>query len=110
MSTMFQTSRQTKAVKLTDLIAPSFYSLHRDVTAGTHTFYKLAGGRGSTKSSFVGVEIPLGIMRDAAAGRFTNALALRRYGVDLKDSVYTQLLWALDKLGEIGRASCRERV
>jgi hypothetical protein len=48
----------------------------------------LAGGRGSTKSSFVGTEIPLGMMRDAAAGRFINAAALRRYGVDLKDSVY----------------------
>jgi PBSX family phage terminase large subunit len=96
---MFQTSRQTKTVKLTDLIAPSFYSLHRDVAANSHTFYKLAGGRGSCKSSFAGTETPLGIMRDAAAGKFTNALVLRRYGVDLKDSVYTQLLWAIDKLG-----------
>jgi PBSX family phage terminase large subunit len=96
---MSRTNQRAKTVRLTDLIAPSFYGLHRDVANGAHTFYKLAGGRGSTKSSFVGTEIPLGIMRDAAAGRFTNAAALRRYGVDLKDSVYTQLLWAIDKLG-----------
>lgn len=89
----------TSIVKLSDIIAPSFYGLHRDIAAEGHTFYKLGGGRGSAKSSFVGTEIPLGIMRDAAAGKFTNAAALRRYGVDLKDSVYTQLLWAIDKLG-----------
>ncbi|MVB09409.1 Phage terminase large subunit [Caprobacter fermentans] len=88
-----------KTVNLTDIIAPSFYGLHRDIAAEGHTFYKLGGGRGSAKSSFVGTEIPLGIMRDAAAGKFTNAAALRRYGIDLKDSVYTQLLWAIDKLG-----------
>jgi hypothetical protein len=40
-------------------------------TADSHTFYKLAGGRGSCKSSFAGTETPLGIMRDAAAGKFT---------------------------------------
>lgn len=85
--------------KLTDIIAPSFYDLHRDIAAGGHTFYKLAGGRGSTKSSFVGTEIPLGIMRDAAAGQFTNALAYRRYKDNLRSSVYEQLLWAIEKLG-----------
>ena len=88
-----------KQARLTDLIAPSFYGLHRDVAAGDHTFYKLAGGRGSTKSSFVGTEIPLSIMRDAAAGRFTNALAYRRYKDNLRSSVYEQLLWGIDKLG-----------
>lgn len=86
-------------MELSKLIASSFYTVHRDIAAGGHTFYKLAGGRGSTKSSFVGVEIPLGIMRDAAAGQITNAAALRRYGVNLKDSVYEQLLWGIDQLG-----------
>ncbi len=85
--------------KLSDVIAPSFYGLHNDIKASGHTFYKLAGGRGSCKSTFVGVEIPLGMMRDAQSGEFTNALALRHGAVDLKDSVYTQLLWAIDKLG-----------
>ena len=88
-----------KQARLTDIIAPSFYDLHHDIAAGDHTFYKLAGGRGSTKSSFVGTEIPLGIMRDAAAGEFTNALAYRRYKDNLRSSVYEQLLWGIDKLG-----------
>lgn len=86
-------------MELSKIIAPSFYPIHRDIAAGAHTFYKLGGGRGSTKSSFVGTEIPLGIMKDAAAGQFTNAVGLRRYGINLKDSVYEQLLWGIDQLG-----------
>lgn len=35
-------------------------------------------------------------MRD---GSDTNALIYRRYGVNLRDSVYEQLLWGIDKLG-----------
>lgn len=86
-------------MELSSLIAPSFYHLHRDIVASGHTFYKLAGGRGSTKSTFVGIEIPLGIMRDAAADEQTNALVYRRYGVNLRDSVYEQLLWGIERLG-----------
>lgn len=82
--------------KLSDIIAPAFYPVHVDIKAGDHTFYKLSGGRGSTKSSFIGTEIPLGIMRD---GSDTNALVYRRYGVNLRDSVYEQLLWGIEKLG-----------
>ena len=88
-----------KQTNLTDIIAPSFYDLHADITDGLHTFYKLAGGRGSTKSTFVSVEVILGIMRDAAADKFTNALAYRRYKDNLRGSVYEQLLWAIHQLG-----------
>ena len=42
---------------LTKLIAPSFYGVHHDIKAGRHTHYWLKGGRGSTKSSFISVEI-----------------------------------------------------
>lgn len=85
-------------VKLTDVIAPAFYSLHWDIVDRLHTYYRLPGGRGSTKSSFVSVEIILGMMDDANNGKFTNAVVFRRYKVDLHDSVYEQLLWAIDKL------------
>jgi len=96
------TTYQKPTVRLTDAIAPAFYPVHRDILAGRHTYYKLGGGRGSTKSSFAGVEIILGMMRDAAAGRRTNAVAFRRYANTLHDSVYEQLLWAIDKLGVAG--------
>ena len=41
-------------IKLTDVIAPAFYGVHWDIIDGKHTYYDLSGGRGSTKSSFVG--------------------------------------------------------
>ncbi len=80
---------------LTTLIAPSFYAVHHDIKEGRHTHYWLKGGRGSTKSSFISIEIILGMMRDADA----NALVLRKVAVNLKDSVYEQLLWAIEALG-----------
>lgn len=82
-------------IRLSDLIAPAFYSVHRDIAAGKHTHYWLKGGRGSTKSSFVSVEIPLGIMKDPEA----NAVVIRKVGLYLKDSVYEQLLWGIEQLG-----------
>ena len=89
-------------VKLTDIIAPAFYPVHHDIKQGKHTYYKLDGGRGSTKSSFVSEEIISGMMRDAAQGKYTNAVAFRRYKENLHDSVYEQLIWAIDKLGVSG--------
>lgn len=82
-------------VKLSDIIAPAFYALHSDIKSGGHTHYWLKGGRGSTKSSFISIEIIVGIMKDPKA----NAMALRKVGRNLADSVYTQLLWAIDILG-----------
>lgn len=101
---------------LTDIIAPSFYDLHYDITDGKYTHYWLKGGRGSTKSSFISVEIILGMMQNPEA----NAVAIRKVGLYLKDSVYEQLVWAIEKLGvshlwkqklsplELIYATCRE--
>lgn len=86
-------------VSLKDLIATPFYPVHRDIKAGAHTHYWLKGGRGSTKSSFVGVEIPQNMMRDAQHGLITHTVVLRRYGVTIRESVYEQLVWAINALG-----------
>ena len=82
-------------VKLDRLIAPSFYSVHNALKREQYTHYWLKGGRGSTKSTFAAVEIILGMMQDPDA----NAVVLRKVGQNLRDSVYEQLLWAIDKLG-----------
>lgn len=81
--------------RLTDIIAPSFYELHNDIKNNKYTHYWLKGGRGSTKSSFISVEVILGIMKNPG----TNAVAIRKVGLYLKDSVYEQLTWAIDILG-----------
>ena len=86
-------------LSLSGVVAPAFYHLHHDLKLGSHTHYWLPGGRGSTKSSFVGIEIPLGIMRDAKAGKMTHAVVLRRYAITLRESVYAQLLWGINALG-----------
>ena len=82
-------------IRLTDLIAPQFYNIHWDILDGKHTHYKLYGGRGSTKSSFVSLEIIMGMMQDPEA----NAACFRRIGNTLQESVYEQLMWAIDALG-----------
>lgn len=82
-------------VHIKDIIAPSFYELHKDIKEHKHTHYWLKGGRGSTKSSFTSIEIILGMMKDSNA----NAVALRKVGDTLSSSVYSQLLWAIEILG-----------
>lgn len=84
-------------IDIKDLIAPCYYDLHKDIRQGNHTFYNLPGGRGSAKSSFCGIEIPLGIMRDPTGK--ANALVLRKYAVTLRGSVFAQIQWAIDALG-----------
>lgn len=81
-------------ILLTDIIAPSFYSVHWDILEGKHTYYDLYGGRGSTKSSFISVEIVLGIMQDEQA----NAIIFRKYATTLRESVFEQIQWAIDAL------------
>lgn len=87
------------AVKLSKVIAPSFAGVHSDIKKHGHTHYWLKGGRGSAKSSFISVEIVLGMMRDGGKGLHTNAVVLRRYGVTLRESVFEQIGWAVNALG-----------
>lgn len=84
-----------KNANLTDVIAPSLYDFHRDVKDGLHSSYWLKGGRGSTKSSAISVEIILGMEKDPNA----NAVILRKVAETLRESVYEQMLWAIDILG-----------
>lgn len=81
--------------RLSEIIAPSFVGLHIDVKNEGHTHYWLKGGRGSAKSSFASIEIILGMTKNPDA----NAVCIRKVGLYLKDSVYEQLAWAIDKLG-----------
>ena len=92
MSTTYQ---DQTTINLTDVIAPSFYGVHWDIMDGKHTYYDLYGGRGSTKSSFISVEIVLGMMDDPEA----NAVVFRKYAVTIGESVFEQIQWAIDALG-----------
>lgn len=88
-------TKDNNNVHLSDIIAPAFYPVYWNITHNKHTYYDLYGGRGSTKSSFIGTMIPLGMMQDPNA----NAVIFRKVGNTISTSVYEQILWGLDALG-----------
>lgn len=77
------------------LIAPVFYKLHNDIKLHRYTHYWFPGGRGSSKSSFISLEIILRLMQDAGH----HGIVFRKVGDTLRDSVFAQLLWAVEMLG-----------
>lgn len=88
----------TARVSLSSFLAPSFYGLHRAVKHHDYTHYWLRGGRGSTKSSFISLEIILLIMQHPDV----NGVAFRKVGNTTRNSVFEQLLWAIQHLGVDG--------
>lgn len=84
-----------KKVRLSNIIAPHFWGLHRDIKRHGHTYYWLEGGRGSTKSSDVSVEIPQLLIKNPEC----HAVVLRKIGNTIKNSVYPQMQWGIDALG-----------
>lgn len=76
-------------------IAPVFYPVHRAIREHQYTHFNLSGGRGSTKSSFVSLEVPVIIKRNPVA----HALVLRKVGETLRDSVFAQYKWGISQLG-----------
>ena len=82
-------------IDIVDCIAPCYLPIHKEVQDGTHTIFHLPGGRGSAKSSFVSLEIVDGIMNDPTA----NGIVFRRYANTLRESVFSQIAWAIDALG-----------
>lgn len=78
-----------------DVIAPSFINAYRDIINKRHTEYLFFGGRGSTKSSFVSLVTIYLLVNNPEL----HALACRQVGNTLRDSVYSQLQWAINELG-----------
>lgn len=89
--------KKVKGTVLTDCIGPAFYNVHNDIKNHRHTYYDLTGGRGSLKSSFISIEIVQGLMKKENANK--HAVVYRRVGDTLETSVFSQIEWAIDKLG-----------
>lgn len=89
-------------INIADRIARSFDSVFWDVQVHGHTFYWLPGGRGSTKSSFVGIEVPLLLMQHPQC----HAVVLRKVGNTIKNSVYPQIQWGIEQLCVADRFKC----
>lgn len=88
-----------KKIKLTDVVAPHFYDLHQDIKRHGHTYYWVNGGRGSTKSSEISIEIPQLLIRNPQI----HAVVLRKVGNTIKTSVYPQIQWGIEQLGLTGK-------
>lgn len=77
-------------------IGKAFVDLYRDIEERKHYEYWLEGGRGSIKSSFWS-ELVAEILEN---NENMCALLIRKVGNTLKDSVYSQMQWGIDKLAE----------
>lgn len=78
-----------------DLIAGPFLDVYRDIKNEQHTEYVLYGGRGSTKSSFTSIMFIYLLINHPNM----HGIAFRQVANTLRDSVYSQLLWAINVLG-----------
>lgn len=85
------------ALDVTQHIAPAYMDLHKDIQERKHQYYNLPGGRGSGKSSFCALEIVNGIMQDQTGD--SSAIIFRRTANTMRESVYSQIAWAIDRLG-----------
>lgn len=85
-------------VRISTIVGPAFYPVVRDIVENRHTHYDFSGGRGSLKSSFVSIMVPVLLMSNANI----HALVLRKVANTLRDSVFAQYIWAI---GELGAAS-----
>ena len=93
--TRAKTQYNAPRTSVSDHIAPCFRPVHEDIRQDAHTLYYLPGGRGSGKSSFCALEVVDGIMQDKTA----NAIVFRKYANTLRESVFSQIQWAIDELG-----------
>ena len=80
---------------LSSLISPGLYNVHRAIRKGQVNEVILSGGRGSTKSSFVSVELVKMLIEHPDC----HAVVLRKVGNTLRTSVYEQISWAISELG-----------
>lgn len=81
-------------IRLSSMVAQPFMAVHRDIKRGDHSEYWLRGGRGSTKSSFISIEIIMLLIQNP----MMNAIVYRKVGNTLRESVYEQIVWAIDQL------------
>ena len=77
-------------------IGKAFVDLYRDIEERKHYEYWLEGGRGSVKSSFWS-ELVAEVLEN---NENMCALLIRKVGNTLKDSVFSQMQWGIDKLAE----------
>lgn len=83
-------------ISLKDCIIPMYDDVLEDILNHGHTHYVFPGGRGSTKSSFVGgINIPLLIMQNPNV----NAICFRKVANTIQTSIFSQVIWGIYQMG-----------
>lgn len=83
-------------IPIKDLIIPKYDSVLKDILNHNHTHYVFSGGRGSTKSSFVGgIDIPFLLIQNPDV----HAVCFRKVGNTIQNSIFSQVTWGIYKLG-----------
>lgn len=85
-------------IPIKDCIIPMYDDVLEDIFEHRHTHYVFAGGRGSTKSSFVSMAIPLLIM----ANPNIHAVCFRKIANTIQTSIFPQVVWSIHQLGMEG--------
>ena len=85
-------------ISLSEVLSPGLHEVHRAVRRGGVDEVVLAGGRGSTKSSFASVELVKLLLEHPEC----HAVVLRKVANTLRTSVYEQVAWAIGALGLAG--------
>lgn len=89
---------ESLSIPIKDCIIPMYDEVLEDILNHDHTHYVFPGGRGSTKSSFVGIAIPLLLMIYPN----THAVCFRKVGNTVQKSIFSQIVWGINKLGVEG--------
>lgn len=85
---------QEKDIKITDIIPPKFHDVWRAAFNPDILHVVCKGGRGSGKSSDLGHIVVQMIMRYPV-----NAVCIRKVDRDLQESVFEQIMWAIEEQG-----------
>lgn len=83
-----------KIIKISQLIQPHFY----EVWKSDKPYNVLKGGRNSFKSSTVSLFLVMMMKRQTLQHRKANIICIRENAAYLRDTVYSQIEWALDML------------
>ena len=82
-------------IQLKDCIIPMYDDVLQDILEHRHTHYVFPGGRGSTKSSFVGgIDIPLLIVQNPKC----HAICFRKVANTIQNSIFSQVVWGIYQL------------
>lgn len=89
--------------RISELISPAFYEVHREIKKGNINELVAKGGRGSGKSSYIGgIELILMLIQHPDC----HAVVLRKYSNTLRASVYAQICWGISEMGLTNLFKC----